>query len=314
MRRRTALLLLLAAAATLPLRADTVRLKNGRAYEGVIAERTAQGVRVQLAFGHIIIPADQVTAIEEAPSALATYLERKAALDARADTKAIDWLELARWSKVHEFPSASREAALLAAELDPRLPGLDALLRPLGLVYEEALGRWIPFAESMARRGLVPWNGEWVTREEQRARSEEERRLAAARSQEAASRRLADAADAMRRTEERLARRDEMLRRDALAQREAFLSGSMPVVYGPVMTFPGFWMPPVVVVVNPSPPGQPTPPGQGQPPQVAPSHNTYGRLQSRQPGSLLPVYGEPIVSPDQHHLPAPGTSATSSGS
>src|ERR1044072_1673068 len=65
-------------------RADTVRWKNGRAYEGAIAERTPQGVRVQLAFGHIVIPADQVIAIEQAPSALATYLERKAALDARA--------------------------------------------------------------------------------------------------------------------------------------------------------------------------------------------------------------------------------------
>ncbi|HXT20502.1 MAG TPA: hypothetical protein VN811_00580 [Thermoanaerobaculia bacterium] len=306
--RRRAALALLAVAVALPLRADTVRLKNGRAYEGVIAERVAQGVRVQLAFGYIVIPAEQVVGIEKAPSALASYLERKAALESRPATTAGDWLELARWAKVHDFPSASREAALLAAELDPRLPGLDALLRPLGLVYEEALGRWIPFAESMARRGLVPWNGEWITVAEQRERREEQERQHAARAQEAASRRLAEAAEAMRRTEERVAQREEMRLREAM-----LAANSYPVVYGPVMTFPGFWMPPVVVVVNPPAPGQPAPPGQQPPMQVEP-RNTYGRLQSRQPGSLLPPYGEPIVAPELHHLPPPGVSATSSGS
>jgi hypothetical protein len=311
MRRRSALLLLLAAATAVPLRADTVRLKNGRSYEGVIAERTAQGVRVQLAFGHIVIPADQVVAIEEAPSALAEYLKRKALLDAQPTAKASDWLELARWAKVHDFISAARESALLAAELDPRLPGLGALLRPLGLVYEEALDRWIPFAESMARRGLVPWNGEWITVAEQRARQEEMRedteRRAETRAREAANRRLADAADSMRRTEERLARREE-------AQlRAAELAAGYPVVYGPVMTFPGFWMPPVVVVVNPPAPGQPAPPGQGRTP-TTPARNTYGRLQSRQPGSFLPPYGDPIVAPELYNRPLPGVSTTSSGS
>jgi len=303
MRRSIALLLLLAAAAALPLRADTVRLKNGRAYEGVIAERTAQGVRVQLAFGYIVIPDDQVASVEAAPSALAGYLKQKAMLQSSPAAKASDWLDLARWAKVHDLESSARESALLAAELDPKVQGLDALLRPMGLVYEEALGRWIPFAESMARRGLVPWNGEWITREEQRARSEEQARRDAVRAQEAASRRLADAAEAMRRTEERLAYREELQRE---AERYAAIA--------PVMTFPGFWMSPVVVVVPPSP-HSPRHPGQPQqpPPSMPPRNDTYGRLQSRQPGSFLPLYGEPIVAPEQQHLAPPGTASASSG-
>lgn len=309
MRRRTALLLLLAAAVALPLRADTVRLKNGRAYEGVIAERTAQGVRVQLAFGYIVIPDDQVASVEAAPSALAGYLKQKAILQSSPAAKASDWLELARWARVHDLESSARESALLAGELDPRLPGLDAMLRPLGLVYEEALGRWIPFAESMARRGLVPWNGEWITRDEQRARSEEQARRDAVRAQEAASRRMAEAAEAMRRTEERLAQREEL--RQLEAERYAALA--------PVMTFPGFWMSPVVVLVPSRSPHSPGPPGQSQrPPAMSPPvslrNDTYGRLQSRQPGSLLPLYGEPIVAPEQQHLPPPGTTSASSGS
>jgi hypothetical protein len=200
---------------------------------------------------------------------------------------------------VHALASSARAAALLAAELDPRLPGLDALLRPLGLVYEEALSRWIPFADSMARRGLVPWDGQWITADEQRERREEMSRQAAARAQEAASRRVAEAAESMRRAEERMAWREEASRGEA--ERYTML-------YAPVMTFPGLWMPPVVVVVTPPP----APPGQQPPPRDAPSRNLYGRLQSRQPGSFLPVYGEPIVSPAQHHLPPPGSAPTSS--
>ena len=305
MRRPIALLLLLAATAALPLRADTVRLNNGRAYEGVIAERTPQGVRVQLAFGYIVIPDDQVASVEAAPSALAGYLKQKAMLQSSPAARASDWLDLARWAKVHDLESSARESALLAAELDPKVPGLDAMLRPMGLVYEDALGRWIPFAESMARRGLVPWNGEWITREEQRARSEEQGRRDAARAQEAASRRMAEAAEAMRRTEERLAYREELQRE---AERYAAIA--------PVMTFPGFWMSPVVVVVPPthSPrhPGGPQQPPSMQP-LMPPRNDTYGRLQSRQPGSFLPLYGEPIVAPEQQHLPPPGTASANSG-
>jgi hypothetical protein len=292
-RKPAGLLLLLAALLAVPAAADTVHLKNGRAYEGVIAERTPQGVRVQLAFGHIVIPDDQVLAVEKAPSALAGYLARKAELLAKPDGAAPAWLELARWAKVNDLPSASREAALLAAELDPRQPGLDVLLRPLGLVFEEALVRWIPYEESMVRRGLVRFEGEWISVEERRARLADLERRRAAWDQEMATRRLADAAEAMRRNEERRAIREAAEQASRLAY----------PTYLPVVTFPGFWFPPVVVVVNP-PDGQPTP---------APSpRHTYTRVGQRQPGSFLPVAGEPIVPRDVLTSPTGMTTSSSS--
>ena len=307
MRRPSALLLLLAAAVALPLRADTVRLKNGRAYEGVIAERVPQGVRVQLAFGHIVIPAEQVAAIEKSPSALATYLQRKAALQARPSANAAAWLELAFWAKTNDLPSAAREAALVAAEIDPRLPGLDAMLRPHGLVYEEKLARWIPFEESMARRGLVRYDGEWMSVAEQRERIAERDRQRAAVAQEAASRRMADAAEAMLRTQQSMVERDARVQEKLLRQAELYANG-----WGQVVTFPGFWAPPVVVVVNPPRPSHPgRPPHPGPPPQTPFPRSNYSSLQSRQPGSFLPLYGEPIVSPELHHLPPPGTASSS---
>jgi len=286
-------LLLLAAAVALPAAADTVRLKNGRAYEGVLAERTPAGVRVQLAFGHIVIPDDQVLAVDKGPSVLATYLARRAALEARPDAPAADWLELARWAKVHDLSTSSRQAAMLAAELDPRLPGLDAMLRPLGLVFEEALVRWIPLEESMARRGLVRWEGQWVSVEEKREGLAAAERRRAADQQEAATRRMAAAAEAMQRTQERI------LVREAMRQE----AESRAPLYMPVITYPGFWIPPVVVVVAPTQPGH-------QPRPHFP-RDSFSTLGSRQPGTFLQPE-PPLQFPQPEPMPANKSSATSS--
>ncbi|HEV8629670.1 MAG TPA: hypothetical protein VGV61_05080 [Thermoanaerobaculia bacterium] len=290
MRRHHAPLLVLAVALLLPLaaRADTVRLKNGRAYEGVIAERTPQGVRVKLSFGLLVIPNDQVLAVEKAPSALAEYLARREMLAAQPLPSAAGWLELARWAKVNDMTSASREAALTAAELDPRLTGLDAMLRPLGLVYESALGRWIPYEESMARRGLVRYEGEWMSTQERRERLDQQERRRAAFEQQLASQRLAAAAEAMQRREEELAFQQALQRQEAMQQ----------FWYPPLATFPGVFVPTIVLIRPPRqrPPGSPppmTPPRMQRPPA-----HTFSSFTSRQPGSFLPVAGDPIVPPE----------------
>jgi hypothetical protein len=290
MRRHACLLVLAVAVLPLAARADTVRLKNGRAYEGVIAERTPQGVRVKLSFGVLVIPDDQVLAVEKAPSSLAEYLSRKEMLAAQPLPSAAGWLELARWAKVNDMPSASRESALMAAELDPRLPGLDKLLRPLGLVYEDALGRWIPFEESMARRGLVRYEGEWMSPAERRERMDQQERRRAAIEQEMASRRLAAAAEAMQRREEQLVYEQALQRQESMQQ----------AWYPPLVTFPGFFVPTVVVVTprhpQQSPPGMPPPMQPPSPPRTG--AHTFSSFSSRQPASFLPVAGDPIVPPE----------------
>jgi hypothetical protein len=275
--------LLATALAPSPAAADTVRLRNGRAYEGVIAEEVPGGVRIRLAFGHIVLPHDQVVAVEKAPSALAEYLARKAALTTDVRTTAADWLALARWSRSHELAQGVREAALLAAELDPDLPGLDPLLRPFGLVLDEGIRRWIPFEESMARRGMVRDDGEWVTLAEQRERREERDRRRAALAQEQAARSMAAAAAAMERNE---------LRREQERYVERAYAPALLVPL-PVLAYP-IVVPPVVVVPPHHHPG--TPPGPAPAPVPAPHHG-YGRFLHRAPGSLLPPPGDPAVPP-----------------
>jgi hypothetical protein len=270
---RSFALLLLALALPLPAAGDTVRLTNGRAYEGVIAETLPEGVRIRLAFGYLVLPHDQVVAVERAPSALAEYLRRKTALSYRADVTAADWLALARWAKANELYQGVREAGQLAAELDPELPGLEPLLRPFGLVLFAELGRWMPLDEAMARRGLVRYEGEWISKEEQRQRLAERARLEAMRAEAEAARRMAAAAERMQRVEEETRRRE--------AERWYY----PPLVFYPV---PGF------VVGFPG--GRPH---HGREPHEAPEggrRGGYDDLRHRQPGSLLPP-GDPGAPP-----------------
>jgi hypothetical protein len=173
--------------------ADVVYLTNGKTFEGVIAVVADSQVRIKMPGGEIRLPRSSVARIETADSNFAEYLRRKEALGKGAG--GAEWLSLARWSKANGFDQGVREAALKAADLDPHLPGVAALLRPFGYVFDAQLDSFLPYADSMRRKGYVQANGEWITREESaaRAREREERAQLAARSAAAeAQRQLAE--------------------------------------------------------------------------------------------------------------------------
>ncbi len=261
-------------------RADNVYLKNGRSFEGVIAEVAGAQVRIRMPGGVVSLPLSQIERVEEADSSFAEYLRRKEALRRTAEPRATDWLDLARWARVRGLSQGIRESALLAAQLDPHLSGLEPLMRGLGYVLDKELDRWIPYADSMRRRGFVQSNGQWISQEEyaqrQRRQEDELARLRAARAEVEV--RAAQAAQA-RRLAELEAREERERRRSA-----------PPETYGfPLYGFPGYWVAP-----PPIPPccdGQPEPPGGGHHPPKPPERpridngsSTYTRM----PGSLIP--------------------------
>jgi hypothetical protein len=183
-----------------PLLADDVYLKNGRSFDGVVAEVGDSQVRVHMPGGVISLPLSFVDHVQKADSAFAEYQRRKARIvesESRGDNgqraprdarRAEDWLDLARWAQRNNLPQGAREAALTAAQIDPRQPGLAALLRGFGYVYEESLDRWIPYADSMRLHGFVQEGGTWVSREEHAERVAQERESQAAlAAQEAAA-------------------------------------------------------------------------------------------------------------------------------
>jgi hypothetical protein len=170
MRTRSLPLLLLGSLVAVPLLADDVYLVNGRKFEGVIAETAGSQVRIQMQGGTLSLPKEQVLRVDQGDSNLAEYLRRKDLLKKNPSTRAGDWLELSRWARARELDQAGRESALAAAALDPKLEGLGAVLRGYGYVLDPQLDRWVPYADSLRRRGFVQMNGQWISREEYQAR------------------------------------------------------------------------------------------------------------------------------------------------
>src|SRR5947209_9995778 len=214
MRIRSLPILLLLLLTGLPVFADNVYLANGRKFEDVMAETTDSHVRIHLQGGVLVLPKSQVLRVEPGASNLGEYLRRRDALKKSPSTRAADWVELARWAQSKQLDQATRESALAAAALDPRAPGLAALLRGYGYVLDEPLDRWVPYADAMRRKGFVQANGQWISREEYQAR-------ARAQAEDDAQRRADRVERAREAREERLAALTELALARELTQAQA---------------------------------------------------------------------------------------------
>jgi hypothetical protein len=280
--------LALGIAAALPAAADTVYLTNGNSFEGVIAEVTDAQVRIVMPGGQLSLPRSAVVRVEAGEAPWAEYLAREKALRRDPKATAHEWLELARWAKARGLNQGVRDAALRAAEIDPDAEGLEPLLRGVGYVYDRELERWIPYADSMRRRGFVLAHGVWISR------AEHEARLRAAERQEQERRqRVAEAIERARsaRTDRLLDIAEVQLTRDLLRRPEP-TAVLVPAGWGwPLLVVPGVF----------PPPGQPGGmPGGGGPapmpepdPRFPPRSGHGGRL-LHQPGSLIPGDFAPI--------------------
>jgi hypothetical protein len=268
--------------------ADDVFLKNGRKFEGVIAETTDTQVRIRMQGGVVSLPKSQVLRVEAKDSDLSGYLRRKEALRRSPDSRAQDWLELARWAKTQGLEQGAREAALVAAELDPKLEGVATLLRGYKYSFDEQLGRWISYEESMRKRGFVFTQGAWISREElaERARLQRESEAQMAQMREAAR-----AERAARQTEMLLATQTALLQ-ETVRDREreaAYISPYAPAYGWPVVVIPGFFPPRCHRGdCNDNPPGGGHGGGDGGGHHARPHGGTTRSNFIRIPGSLIP--------------------------
>jgi len=285
MRFRFFAALLLALLFHAPTSADTVYLANGRMFEGVVAEVGDSEVKIHMEGGSLSLPRSHVARVESSDSDLAAYLRRKDALRRDKSADAADWLALARWARSEGLAHGVREAALIAADLDPHLEGLASVLRGHGYVLDEQLDRWVPYNDYMLRRGFVLSGGQWITHEEHtaRVRAQQEETARARADREAA--RAAQATQAVREVELALAQlelRDRIQREE---QPQTYYS-DIPFYYYPGGGFwPTFPVPPVPCdgCGGPMPP---RPPHHPQPHRTIqdPGHGGYTHV----PGSLIP--------------------------
>lgn len=155
---------LLGGACAAPTLADDVHLVNGAVFEDVSTERTDTHVLIEMPIGRLRLPNEQVDRIVDGDSPIATYRRRSNALLSNPSSGAGAFLDLARWAVRQGLTGQARQAALIAARFDPDLDGLSGLLNGLG--YEKVSGiGWLPYAEAQRSRGLVLFDGEWLTRQ-----------------------------------------------------------------------------------------------------------------------------------------------------
>jgi tetratricopeptide (TPR) repeat protein len=146
--------------------ADEVLLNGGGKVAGVIVERTASSIVVEVGPGLVTLPLSRVHSIQEGPTPLALYRERASGLS-RGDVAG--WLALGRWARQQDLLTQSREAFARALSIDPASGEAN-----------EALGRvlvgehWVSAEEGYRARGLVPFDGRWVTPAEHAALLREE--------------------------------------------------------------------------------------------------------------------------------------------
>lgn len=178
---------------------DEVFLKGGGRIAGVVVERTATRLALEVGPGRITLPMSRVIRIVEGQSSLAAFRERAAAL---APGDAAGWLQLAVWAEERGLGTQARGAYEKVLAIDP---GSAQAHRGLGNV--RLTDRWVTPEESYRAQGLVPFEGQWVTPAERvalvRERAEatagdQLRREAAARAREAEARARAAEAEAQR--------------------------------------------------------------------------------------------------------------------
>lgn len=204
--------------------ADTVVLKSGGRIEGVLVAQTADRLTMDVSVGRISIDASSVKRVEKSVSRLAEFQRRRDALSAtRSDVDS--WIELA------EFASRAglkTQAALAWREVLKRDPDNLTANRELGrtLVGNE----WMNEDEANRARGLVLYQGSWVTPAERDTLRRDVERA------EDAERRVREARREAQEAEER-ARRAE---REAAAARSQAQSSNGVLVVGPGYGYGGY--------------------------------------------------------------------------
>jgi hypothetical protein len=199
------------------LAADEVVLRSGGRVRGVIVERSADRIVIETGPGRVTLPTSLVEKVVESRSALEVYQERAASL---SPGDGVGWADLARWAAERDLLTQAREAWQRVLALDPSHPEANAAL---GRV--EVDGAWMTAEEGYRARGLVPFEGRWVSPAEHEALVRE--RLA-----EEVFDRERRAADLRVREAEARAREAEARAREAEAAAQPVDDGGIPLWWG----------------------------------------------------------------------------------
>lgn len=208
--------------------ADEIYLRSGGHLSGIIVERRAEGIVVDVGPGRVTLQAQLVERIVQGTPAFEVFRERSTRL---SPTDVKGWLDLALWARAHDLLTQSRQALEQVLAVDP---GNAVAHREMGHVLLD--GRWMTPEEGYRARGYLYFEGNWVMPEERLALLRERAAEAQARQAEIEAAARAREAEARARTAEAEARRAEAAMGPSEGIPLALTYGSYPYAgYGPVV-------------------------------------------------------------------------------
>src|SRR5262245_59906563 len=229
---RRGLLLGLALCLPAALRADEIYTRSGGHLTGEIVERGPQSLVVDIGIGRVELPLSYVERVVPGEAPLTVYRRRAAAL-AADDVRG--WLSLGRWAGENELAAQSAEAFEHVVSLDPDNA---AAQQALGRV--NVGGTWMTLEQSYEARGLVRFEGRWVTPDERQAAFDERAEIAKRAREEADEQARVRETEARLRTAEAEARIAEAQAREQEAQARA---AEIQAEAFPLPVLPGFAVP-----------------------------------------------------------------------
>lgn len=198
--------------------ADQVVLRGGGVIHGEIVEQTAAGLVIEVGPGRMTLPMSRVERVVASTSDLSLYRARASRL---AAGDAAGWVALARWAESRDLLTQARDAYERALAADPGNAAANAALGRVRMA-----GGWVSAEDSYRARGMVAFEGTWMTPAERAA-------ILSDRAAEARGRELAAEAEARAREAEARARVAEAEARRAEADAEAGGEGiPYPFVFG----------------------------------------------------------------------------------
>ncbi len=138
-----------------PLFGDEIFLRGGGKLTGQIANETGETITIDIGAGTMSVPKSTVTKVDRGTSPLEEYRSRAATIAAN-DVEG--WRKLAQWATQQGLSAQAQEAY---SRVHTALPDDAEANRALGLVLHQ--GKWVPEEESYAARGLVKFEGDWMT-------------------------------------------------------------------------------------------------------------------------------------------------------
>jgi hypothetical protein len=141
--------------------ADQVFTRSGGQLNGEIVERRADSIVVDIGGGTIELPVSYIERIVPGPSPLASYRQKAERV---APDDAAGWVDLGQWARQQDLPTQASEAFLRAVSLDP-----DNATARQALGHVKVRGEWMSREEGYRERGLVAFEGRWMTPDEREA-------------------------------------------------------------------------------------------------------------------------------------------------